>query len=416
MFTPFLYLLRARGLNVSTTEWLTLMRALDEGLCGASLTNFYYLARMILVSSETDYDKFDLAFGEYFETLQKEGSIVPEQIMQWLDKKRDSCESVKPEDIEKTDLDLAAMKKDSKTEQRTPDMISRMLNERVTEQKTQHDGGNYWIGTDGTSPFGHSGKAPGGMRISGRTGMMSAFAVISQEKYRDFRTDKALNYRQFQVAFRRLKQCSARLDIPKTEFDVDKTVDSTCNNGGYLTIEYSKPRKNTVKLLLLFDSGGTMIPFSSLCNNLFQAVNKANHFKDVKTYYFHNCIYAKLYNTPECENGDWVDVEWLFRNLDKDYRVIIVGDAQMAAEELLSPTGNYRGPNNGLSGYEWLTRFKKKYKRIVWLNPRKHEYAHDIDWMEAEVRVADLIPMYKLSVEGLNDAILSLMQDKAVKV
>lgn len=413
MFTPFLYLLRAKGLEVSTTEWVTLMEALDQGLCGASLTNFYYLSRMILVSSETDYDKFDIAFSDYFSALQQSGEQLPAQIMQWLDKKRDCCETPKAEELEKLEQDLGAMKKDGKHKERTPDMINRMFQERVTEQKTQHDGGNYWIGTDGTSPFGNAGKAPGGIRVAGKTGLLSAFAVISEERYRDFRLDKALNYRQFQVAFRRLRQYSARLDIPKTELDIDKTVDATCNNGGYLTIEYGKPRKNTVKLLLLFDSGGTMIPFSTLCSNLFQAVDKANHFKDVQTYYFHNCIYSKLYKTPECVNGDWVDVEWLFRNLDKDYRVIIVGDAQMAAEELMSTTGNYRGPNDGLSGYEWLTRFTMKYKRIVWLNPRKHEYARGMDWMEAEVRIADLIPMYKLSVDGLNEAIKSLMQDRA---
>ncbi|MBO4390582.1 MAG: VWA containing CoxE family protein [Lachnospiraceae bacterium] len=411
MFIEFFYALRAGGLDVSQTEWLTLMEALDKGLCGASLTQFYYVSRMILVKSETEYDKFDRVFAAFFKNVSEDREQVSARIMKWLEQKTD-CRVPTAEELEQLDQNLSQLKKED-SRQQTNDQISRMFEAKKKEQQTRHDGGNQWIGTGGTSPYGHSGKAPGGIRVGGRTGLMSAFAVISQERYRDFRLDKPLNYRQFQVAFRRLRQYSARLDVPKSELDVDKTVDETCNQGGYLSIEYRKPRKNTVKLLLLFDSGGTMIPFSTLCSNLFEAVDKANHFKDVKTYYFHNCIYSKLYKNPECENGDWVDTEWVFRNLDRDYRVIIVGDAQMAAEELLSPTGNYRGPNDGLSGYEWLTRFTKKYRRIVWLNPRKHEYAKGMDWMEAEVRIADLIPMYKLSVDGLNEAIKCLTRDQA---
>ena len=169
--------------------------------------------------------------------------------------------------------------------------IEGMFEERKTEQKTEHNGGSYWIGTNGTSTFGHNGKQPGGIRIGGQSALKSAFQVVGDRRFADFRNDKALNIRQFQVAFRRLRQFSSKIEAPKTELDLDGTIDSTCNNGGYLKLEFEKPRKNTVKLLLLFDSGGTMMPFSTLCNNLFQAVHKANHFKDVKTYYFHNCIY-----------------------------------------------------------------------------------------------------------------------------
>ena len=214
------------------------------------------------------------------------------------------------------------------------------------------------------------------------------------------------------MAFRRLRQFSSKIEAPKTELDLDGTIDSTCNNGGYLKLEFEKPRKNTVKLLLLFDSGGTMMPFSTLCNNLFQAVHKANHFKDVKTYYFHNCIYAHVYNSPECDYGDWVESEWLFKNLDADYKVIIVGDAQMAPEELFHNTGNYRGPNNGLSGYEWLTWYTKKFKKVVWLNPRYHANVAKLDWLEAEQSIASLIRMYPLSVDGLKYAIEELMSPK----
>ena len=142
-----------------------------------------------------------------------------------------------------------------------------------------------------------------------------------------------------------------------------------------------------------------MIPYTQLLNDLFQSVTKTNHFKEVKVYFFHNCIYSKLYKTPECENGDWIDTEWMFRNLDSDYKVIVVGDAAMAPEELYSDSGNYRGPNGGLSGLEWLKLLKSHYKKIVWLNP-KMAPGH-APWREAETVIKEMFPMYKLTVDGL---------------
>lgn len=153
-----------------------------------------------------------------------------------------------------------------------------------------------------------------------------------------------------------------------------------------------------------------MIPYCTLLNELFQAVDKSNHFKDVKCYYFHNCIYSKVYKTPECDNGDWIDTEWLFRNLDKDYKVIIVGDAAMAPEELYSPNGNYRGPNGGNSGFEWLLALKRNYKKIVWLNPKMA--IGPAPWREAETAIKALFPMYRLTVDGLQQAMLKLMVSK----
>ena len=158
------------------------------------------------------------------------------------------------------------------------------------------------------------------------------------------------------------------------------------------------------------DSGGTMIPYSSLLNELFQAVNKSNHYKEVKCYYFHNCIYSHVYKTPECENGDWVETNWLFRNTDKDYKVIIVGDAAMAPEELYSTTGNYRGPNDGLSGEEWLKSVKRHYKKVVWLNPKMAP--GNAPWREAETAVKQMFPMFKLSVSGLDKAMIKLMETR----
>ena len=235
---------------------------------------------------------------------------------------------------------------------------------------------------------------------------------MGERKYADFRHDKTIDIRQFQIAFRNLRQFSTKLEVPKTELDLDKTIESTCNNGGFLKLEFDKPRKNSVKLLLLFDCGGTMLPFSELCNNLFQAVHKANHFKDLKTYYFHNCIYSKVYKTAECEMGDWVALDYIFRHTDKDYKVIIVGDAQMAPEELFDLNGNYRGPNDGRSGYEWNLMFREKYKKAIWLNPRFHGNLNSLFWMESENTLAQIYDMYPLTVDGLKEGIKKLMSPR----
>ena len=398
MFSKFFYTLKDKGLEVSLSEWLTLQEALDQGLCHSSLTEFYYLARMILVKSETEFEKFDMAFDEVFKGIQSENE-VGKNMMRWLDKPE--MQEVFEEMRHEMNQEVITLDKED---------VENKFKERLRDQSEEHNGGSHWIGTMGKTSFGNMGGNMGGIRVGGTTGYQSAFQVVGARKYRDFRNDKVLDNRQFQMALRKLRQFSSKLDIPETELDINGTVDATCNNGGCLQIVMEKPRKNAVKLLLLMDSGGTMIPYTTLLNELFHSVHKSNHYKDVKTYFFHNCIYANLYNTPECENGDWIETEWMFRNLDSDYKVIIVGDAAMAPEELYSTTGNYRGPNGGLSGMDWLLLMKRHYKKVVWLNP-KMAPGH-APWREAETAIKELFPMYKLTVDGLNQAMMKLMVNR----
>ena len=378
MFSKFFYTLKDKGLEVSLSEWLTLQEALQQGLCHSSLTEFYYLARMILVKSETEFDKFDMAFDEVFKGVMSENE-VSKNMLRWLDKPE--MQDVFEEMRHEMNQEVVTMDKDD---------IENKFKERLRDQDEEHNGGSFWIGTMGKTSFGNMGGNMGGIRVGGSTGYQSAFQVVGARKYRDFRNDKVLDNRQFQMALR--------------------TVDATCNNGGCLQIVMEKPRKNAVKLLLLMDSGGTMIPYTTLLSELFQSVHKSNHYKDVKTYFFHNCIYSHLYKTPECENGEWIETEWMFRNLDSDYKVIIVGDAAMAPEELYSTTGNYRGPNGGLSGMDWLLLMKRHYKKIVWLNP-KMAPGH-APWREAETAIKGLFPMYRLTVDGLNQAMMKLMVNR----
>ena len=399
MFTDFFYFLKDHGMDVSLSEWLSLIDALDRGLCGSSITGFYYVSRMILLKSENEFDKYDLLFDEYFKGIHADIDDISDQMRKWLDKS-DFVEVTKEMELQKNLIEGEANPIDNEE-------VLEKFRERQKEQESEHNGGNQWIGTMGNSSFGNLGGHMGGVRIGGTTGYQSAFQVIGERKFRDFRNDGVLDNRQFMVALKKLRQYSTRLDVPKTELDINGTIDKTCNNGGCLQIVMERPRKNTVKLLLLMDSGGTMIPYSSLLNELFQSVNKSNHFKDVKTYYFHNCIYARLYNTPECENGDWIETEWIFKNLDSDYKVIIVGDAAMAPEELYSKTGNYRGPNDGLSGYEWLMLMKKHFKRIIWLNPKMAP--GNAPWREAETAVKGVFRMNRLTVDGLKEGMTYLM-------
>ena len=400
MFSDFFDVLKAKGLNVTLSEWLTLQEALDKGLCESSLTKFYYVSRMILVKSETDFDKFDMAFEEYFHKIASSDDLT-NRMLEWLDK------SDMNDLLQETDKQWLNKLEEIKVDKED---VEKKFKERLKEQDSEHNGGTHWIGTMGKTSFGNTGGNVGGVRVGGKTGYQSAFQVVGARKYRDFRDDRVLENRQFQLAFRKLRQFSTRLDIPETELDINATIDKTCNNGGYLRVVMAKPRKNTVKLLLLMDSGGTMIPYCSLLNDLFQAVHKSNHFKDVKCYYFHNCIYSRLYKTPECENGDWITTEWMLRNLDKDYKVIIVGDAAMAPEELYSVSGNYRGPNDGNTGMEWLLFLKRHYKKIVWLNPKMAP--GDAPWREAETAIKQVFPMYKLTVDGLKQAMNRLMLQK----
>jgi len=395
MFLDFFYLLRARGLPISLNEWLSLVEALDKGLVGSSLTDFYHLCRSILIKSETEYDKFDQVFAEYFKGVESPEDL-PEEFWDWLNK------DVKVRNInDKTVLD------DFQAEL---EELLRRFQERMEEQKERHDGGNYWIGTGGTSTMGHSGYNPAGIRVGSEGRHKTAVQVAGERKFRDFRQDNILDIRQFQMAFRKLRQYSARMDGAKTELDIDATIDKTCNNAGRLKLVFDKPRKNTIKLLLLFDSDGSMTAYSRLCNRLFQAVSKSSHFKDLKVYYFHNCVYDYLYTTPNCRKGDWINTEWVLSNLSSEYKVIFVGDGTMAPSELLRKGGNATiGSFNEETGMEWLTKFKKKYKKIIWLNPIQKsdwEYVYGAHTLQL---IGELFLMFELTLDGLEAGIKKLL-------
>ncbi|MGI6722646.1 MAG: vWA domain-containing protein [Anaerovoracaceae bacterium] len=395
MFLDFFYLLRARGLKVSINEWMVLMEAMDKNLAGSSLTGFYHLCKAILVKTESDYDKLDSVFAEYFQGVETPEDL-PQEFWDWLNE-----DDLERDINDRTVLDGFAKELDE---------LMKMFRERIEEQKEKHNGGNYWIGTGGTSRMGRGGYNRQGIRTGGKGRHRSAVQIAGERHFKDFREDTVLDIRQFQMAFRKLRQYSSRIDGAKTELDVEATVDETCDNAGMLSLVYDRPRKNTVKVLLLIDSEGSMMRYSTLCNRLFQALRKSNHFKDLKVYYFHNCIYDNLYNTPRCKRGDWIDTNWVLRNLDSEYKVIFVGDAAMAPSELFRRGGNaYVGLYNAELGIEWLNKFDRKYKKKIWLNPipeREWGYTYGNRTI-AEVR--NVFPMYELTLNGLEKGIKKLL-------
>ena len=238
MFVKFFDTLKAKGLKVTLSEWLTLQEALDKNLAGSSLTQFYYLARMILVKSETEFDKFDMAFEECFKGVMTENE-VSNQMLRWLDKS-DMLDMVDEQERNMMNqLETTALSKED---------IEQKFKERLKDQDSEHNGGSFWIGTMGKTQFGNTGGNLGGVRVGGQTGYQSAFAVLGARKYRDFRDDRVMDNRQFTQALRKLRQFSTRLDVEETELDIDGTVNKTCNNGGCLQIVMQKPRKNAVKL------------------------------------------------------------------------------------------------------------------------------------------------------------------------
>lgn len=394
MFLEFFYLLRAKGLEVSINEWMALVEALDKGLAESSLTGFYYLCRSIVIKTEADYDRFDAVFAEYFKNVQTPEDL-PQEFWDWL------SDGERERDINDKGGDDFF---------RELDELLQMFYERIEEQKEKHHGGNYWIGTGGTSTMGRGGYNKQGIRVGGKGRHRSAVQIAGERHFQDFRQDNILDIRQFQMAFRKLRQYSSRVEGEKTELDIDQTIDKTCENAGMLKLVYEKPRKNTVKVLLLIDSDGSMLPYSRLCNQLFQALRKSNHFKDLQVYYFHNCIYDNLYNTPFCKRGDWVDTNWVLSNLDSEYKVIFVGDAAMAPSELYRKGGNsFIGLWNKELGIDWLKKFKRRYKKQIWLNPiseSEWEWTYGAQTIQA---VGEVFPMFELSLDGLEKGIKKLL-------
>lgn len=406
MFDAFFYLLRQYGLDVSTTEWLTVQQALSLGLHGSSLTGFYDLCRAILCKSESEYDKFDQAFEEYFYAVfyTATGRLrddLPEDVLAMLQRPN------RPDPLQYThtleeEAQLAALRRRAmEAQEGTP----------IYEDSQAQLEGEVFDGSHNIRPDDLPQGNPEIIQVVRKPRRKPGHA-LPLWNFKDFREDNVLNIRQFQMAFRRLCLYSDQFG-PEVELDIQRTVHDTCQKGGLLQIRQKKPRRNAIKVLMFIDCGGTMTPYHALCSRLFQAVSRSNRFKDLKIYYFHNCIDEYLYTNPTLRLKYEVSTKKVLRECDKDYKVIFVGDATMDVNELLYPPAEVTRNNQGFSGQDWLNYILKRYRSTVWLTPVLRKKGSCMGtWGAAYDIITDLFQMYPLTVKGLEDAMEQLMVQK----
>ena len=389
-YVPFLYELRNRKVKVGAQEAIALAKALSLGLHDSSLDGFYHVARAICVHRESDLDKFDEAFLAHFRGISSASLEMVQELDEWL-KDPANRKDLSPEELAKLEsLDMEALKK--------------LFEERMEEQKKRHQGGNRMIGTGGTSPFGQNGQNPNGLRVGAKGGGRSAMGIADARAYRGYRSDLMLDVRQIEVALRKLRafQREGQLD----ELDIDGTIDATAKNGGELEIVVRPPRKSNIRVLLLMDVGGSMDPHIQIMSRLFSASKRASNIRELKTYYFHNCVYGRVYQTESFSEPKSIDD--LLHELGAEWKLIMVGDAAMHPAELLG-AGDYEyyatgQPGPPTTGLKWLTKMADHFRRFAWLNPDPPNY-----WKGGTAeQIGKVFPMFQLTLDGLSEAITHL--------
>lgn len=387
MIVPFVLELRKRSLKVGVQELIALARAMGLGLHQNSLDEFYYVARSILIHDESKFDDFDQVFSNYFKDIPYRSQETLDQLLDWLQNPLPRPELSAEELAELKELDLQELR--------------RLFEERLREQKERHDGGGYWIGTGGRSPFGTGGVFPNGMSLGsnpsgpsslGRSSLRSADA----RRYRGYRQDLVLDVRQIEVALRKLR--SFDRDHPHKELDLGATIDLTARNFGDLELVFQKQRRPNTRVILLMDVGGSMDPFSTMVSQLFSAAQRATHWKELRTYYFHNCVYGRVFRTEGFR--DPLLLSDLFRECDSRYKVIFVGDASMAPYELMGESWAELEEDR-VSALEWLLKIRAHFTKSVWLNPGARS-TWDGDTVEV---ISRIVPMFPLTIEGLGEAL-----------
>ena len=392
MLIDFFYTLRSAKLPVSVKEYLTLLEALQANVVGpnsdaSSMDDFYHLSRMILVKDEKHFDKFDKAFGAYFKGVEMLTDFTADVPLEWLKKTLEN---------ELTPEQKAAIEKMGWDE------LMETLKKRLEEQKERQQGGNKWIGTGGTSPFGNGGYNPQGIRIGGKGGGKSAVKVWEQRAFQDYDDSVELGTRNIKVALRRLRRFAR--EGAEDEFDLDNTIRSTAANAGYLDIKMRPERHNNVKLLLLMDVGGTMDEHVARVEELFSAVK--GEFKHLEFFYFHNCVYDFLWKNNRRRFAEKFDTWDVIRKYNKDHKLIFVGDATMSPYEILQPGGSVEY-NNEEAGAEWLQRLTHAYPKFAWINPEPlgvWQYRQSISVIQQLMSNR----MFPLTLKGLEEAMRML--------
>jgi uncharacterized protein len=390
MLIKFFYDLRQGGVPASVTELLTLLEAMRLDVPQMSVEGFYHLSRACLVKDEKHFDKFDRVFAEYFEGVEKLFEAISADIpKEWLERTLGRTLS----DEEKTAIEsLGGWEK-----------LMETLRKRLEEQRERHAGGNKWIGTGGTSPFGAYGYNPEGIRIGQHESRhRRAVKVWDKREFRNLDENVELGTRNIKMALRKLRRF-AREGIAD-QLDVDSTISSTARNAGYLDLKFVPERHNAIKVLLFFDVGGTMDPHIQICEELFSAARA--EFKHLQYYYFHNCVYESVWKDNRRRYAERISVHELMRTYPKDYKLIFVGDAAMSPYEILQPGGSVEGWNEE-AGAVWLQRMRQTWPHHVWLNP---ESENRWPYYQSVQIVRELMEdkMFPLTLAGIDRAIKAL--------
>ena len=388
MFFSFVDELRAAGIQASLKEHLTLLEALDADIIAARPEEFYYLARATFVKDEGLLDRFDQVFGKVFKGLETtygtDAVPIPEE---WLRKIAE---------LYLTPEQMAEIKSLGSWEE-----IMETLKKRLDEQKERHQGGSKWIGTGGTSPYGHGGYNPEGIRIGGEGRHGRAIKVWEQREFRNLDNLKELGTRNIKVALRRLRRFAR--EGAADELDLDGTIDGTARKG-WLDIRMRPERHNAVKLLLFLDVGGSMDPHIRTCEELFSAAT--SEFKNLEFFYFHNCVYEGVWKDNRRRYTERTPTWDVLHKFGHDYKLVLVGDASMSPYEITHPGGSVEHFNEE-AGAVWLQRLTNTYPSAVWLNPSPQQY-----WgYSHSTRIVQQLMqdrMYPLTLEGLDEAMRTL--------
>ena len=389
MFAKFFQELKSAGLPVSLREYLTLMEAMDADLASRRVEDFYYLSRSALVKDERNLDKFDQVFGHVFKGIESVGeeitADIPEDWLRLMTERYFSKEEMK--EIEA----LGGW-----------DKLMETLKERLDEQEKRHEGGNKWIGTGGTSPFGSGGYHPEGVRI-GNQGKRQGRAVKVWEKrdYKNLDDNVQLGTRNIKMALRKLRRFAR--EGAADEFDLDNTIDATAR-AGYLDIKMRPERRNMIKVLLFFDVGGSMDPFIKVSEELFSAARA--EFKHMEYFYFHNCLYDYVWKDNRRRWAEKIPTWDILHKYPHDYKVIFIGDASMSPYEVTVPGGSVEYFNEE-AGAIWLKRLTDVYERVVWLNPVRED---SWNYVPSTQLLRELVHdrMYPLTLGGIEKAMAEL--------
>ena len=390
MLIDFFIKVREYKVPCTLRELLDLIRALEQKVVFANLDDFYIVSRTILVKDEAHFDKFDRAFSDYFKgvvSLDLDLSGIPKD---WLEKQ-----------LEKQ---LSAEEKEKIKALGSLDKLMETLAERLKEQEKRHQGGNKWIGTGGTSPFGAHGYNPEGVRIGqDRSRHRKAIKVWDKRQFKNLDANVEIGTRNMKVALRKLRQFAR--SGTSDELDLDNTIAATARNAGYLDIKMKPVRHNAIKVLMFFDIGGSMDDHIKICEQLFSAIH--GEFKNLEFFYFHNCLYETVWKDNARRYTEKIDLLQVLHTYSRDYKVIFIGDATMGPYEITYPGGSVEHWNEE-SGSVWMKRLTEHFDNVIWLNPQARDhwtYYPSINIMAQLVNQK----MYPLTLAGLEQGIKDLL-------